>query len=176
MPKWTERSIGGLVVRELFQRRVLAVPNCCWTGNECDLLVVAPCLRIIDVEIKISRADLRADAGKDKWWHSLGFWYGEKPPRRARDWPHSVWKHYYCLPATVWRDDMLAVIAPTSGVLLIREARNGAPYIDSIRRARPNPDAKPIDARQAIDIARLAGLRMWDALAEIDRATARLAA
>ena len=59
---WTERSIGGLVVRQLFQRRVLAVPNCCWTGSECDLLVIAPCLRIIDVEIKISRADLRADA------------------------------------------------------------------------------------------------------------------
>ena len=77
--------------------------------------------------------------------------------------------------AAVWRDDMLAVIAPTSGVLLIRDARNGVPHIDSIRRARPNPDAKPVSAAQAIDIARLAGLRMWDALAEIDRATARLA-
>jgi len=167
VPKWTERSIGGLVVRELFQRRVLAVPNCSWTGYECDLLVVEPGLRLIDVEIKISRSDLLADPRKDKWWRSAGgLWHGSA--RQPRDWPPQVWKHYYVMPAAVWEDGC-CMLPAKSGIVLIHEHRDGRPYLKVLRRCRVNPDAKPIDHVQAINIARLAGLRMWDALRDLDR-------
>ena len=43
---------------------LVMVPNCYWTGDECDLLVVRNDLRLVDVEVKISRSDLKADAGK----------------------------------------------------------------------------------------------------------------
>ena len=71
---------------------------------------------------------------------------------------------------------MLDAVSPRSGVLLIHERRDGQPYLKVLRRCRANPDAKPIDAHQAIAIARLAGLRMWDAMRELDSATARRAA
>lgn len=80
-------------------------------------------------------------------------------------WPPRVWKHYYCMPKEIWRDDLLAVIAPVSGVLLVHSMS-----IVSLRRAKCNRDAKPIDAEDAIDIARLAGLRMWDAFDQRDAA------
>lgn len=74
---WSEHAIARALVRQTFNRKYLVVvPNCNWTGHECDLLVVTENLRIIDVEIKISRADLKADAKKEKWWHRehLGYW------------------------------------------------------------------------------------------------------
>jgi len=169
--KWSERQIAGYLARITFQRKHLIVPNCNWTGNECDLLVVTPNLRIIDVEIKISRADLRADAAKDKWWHPRPWRrHGEPQPQRTpRVWPPRVWKHFYCLPKEIWTPELFVGMAPVSGVLLIRDAGPGVFHISCVRKSRPNRDAEKIDAEDAIDIARLAGLRMWDAYAEVDR-------
>jgi len=168
MTVWTERSVGRLIVRVLFQRRVLAVPNCTWTGDECDLLVVEPRLRLIDVEIKVCRADLVADGRKDKWWRGWTWGAGGRVRGARRTWPQSVWKHYYCLPAEVWSDGLLDVVSPASGVLVIETVR-AAPRIRVVRRVTANRDAKPISPADCVDIARLAGLRMWDALAEVDR-------
>lgn len=68
--KWSESNIARALALQVFARKYLVmVPNCNWTGYECDLLAVAPDLRIVDIEVKISRADLKADAKKDKWWH-----------------------------------------------------------------------------------------------------------
>lgn len=172
MKAWTEASIGAWLCRHTFQRKLLVVPNCYWTGDECDLLAVSENLRLIDIEIKISRADLKADRDKDKWW-SRGFgsfrdgkW--ESPPATAKQWPRSIWKHYYCMPAAVWKPELLAVIAPVSGVLLC-EGEGRTAMIRSVRKAKPNRDAKAISAADAIDIARLAGLRMWDAYTALER-------
>ena len=62
---WSENLIAATLARQIFHRKhLVVVPNCSWPGSECDLLVVTPSLRIIDVEIKISRADLLADTKK----------------------------------------------------------------------------------------------------------------
>jgi hypothetical protein len=195
---WSENSIAGALARQTFNRKYLVVvPNCNWTGHECDLLVVTENLRIIDVEIKISRADLKADAKKEKWWHRerLGYWPTvselrhnprqnelrlEREYRRARykstlkDWPRKVWKHYYALPKEIWRPELLAALpSAQSGVLLLD--RNGYPRpvgqamrVDCVRRAAPNRDAAPISPAAAVDIARLASLRMWDAYERLE--------
>lgn len=66
---WNEGMIARAISLQTLNRRcVLLVDRCNWTGNECDVLAVTVDLRVIDVEIKISRADLKADAAKDKWW------------------------------------------------------------------------------------------------------------
>lgn len=132
-----------------------------------DLLVVAPCLRVIDVEIKISRADLKADKDKDKWWrYPQGYWPRDQRDamRTPREWPRKVWKHYYAMPAEIWRDDLLEHVQPASGVLLLHPPRHGdVVRVQSVKRAQPNRDAVALDASAIMQLARLTSLRMWDA-------------
>lgn len=186
--KWTERAIAAALAQQTFNRKylVVVVPNCNWTGYEADILAVTENLRLIDVEIKISRADLRADARKSKWWHSQ--YVGQ--PRRVdefnatgrlvryrhlyaqqfelRTWPSRVWKHYYALPAEIWTDDLLPSLgSAASGVLLLTEDAAGL-RISCRRPAKPCRDADKLSSAAAIDLARLTSLRMWDAYRTVD--------
>lgn len=196
---WSENSIARALARQTFNRKYLVVvPNCNWTGHECDLLVVTENLRIIDVEIKISRADLKADAKKEKWWkrEHMGYWPTVTEMRHSllsndlalfrrerrgrykntpKDWPDKVWKHYYAVPKEVWRSELLdALPNQNSGILLLN--RDGYPRpvdddmrVECLRRATPNRHAPPISPAAAVDIARLASLRMWDAYARLEQ-------
>jgi hypothetical protein len=169
---WTAAMIARAIALQTLNRRcVLLVDRCLWTGYECDVLGVTVDLRIIDIEIKISRADLKADAEKDKWWHrQFGHWspvqqrYVEPDPV-PRAWPPKVWKHYYAMPADIWKPELMDCLpSPNSGVLLMRRQDRGAPVVATCaRRAKPNRDAERLTPQQAIDIARLANLRMFDA-------------
>lgn len=163
---WTEKTIGRAISRQLFNNSALVVvPNCTWTGYECDVLVVERNLRLIDIEVKISRADLKADAKKDKWWRRVS--WGEGPPHR-QPWPPKVWKHYYAMPKDIWKPELAECIPAASGVLLLsapgkESAITGNLVIRVERQAKPNRDAEKISPQSAIDIARLASLRMWEA-------------
>lgn len=179
--KWTEAAIARAICRQTLQRRcVVLVDRCNWTGHEADVLGVTMDGRLIDVEIKVSRADLRADARKDKWWRHIG-WRPvnvptptgrrlAEPIRERAEWPRRVWKHYYCLPRELWDDALLdALPSPASGVLLITEGSHG-PVISCRRRATPCRDADRLRPEQILDVARLANLRMWDAYERAERA------
>ena len=134
---------------------------------------------------QISRADLKADAAKAKWWHQR--YVGAprrveehdergRPIRRRniyarefelRTWPPKVWKHYYAMPADIWSDDLLGSLgSPASGVLL---ADAGGVRIRVRRPAKPCRGAEPISPAAAVDIARLASLRMWDAYERLEQ-------
>lgn len=170
MMGWNEHAIAGAIARQtLASKCVVLVDNCNWTGHECDVLAVTTDLRIIDVEVKISRADLKADARKDKWWHRQWGHYNpatqryDTPPPVARVWPPKVWKHYYALPADIWKPELIDCLpSAASGVLLLKDA-GGDVRVTCWRRATPNRDAARLEAAQVMDIARLANLRMWDA-------------
>ncbi|WP_159711595.1 hypothetical protein [Geminicoccus flavidas] len=196
--KWSETSIGRALALQFFNRKYLCVvPNCNWTGHECDLLAVTENLRLIDVEIKISRADLKADAKKEKWWRRdfIGYWPTVTEMRHSwlsndltlfsrerrsrykstpKDWPDKVWKHYYALPKEIWTPELLdALPNQNSGILLLDKhgyLRRAGEFmtVTCLRRATPNRDAKPISPAAAVDIARLASLRMWDAYHRLD--------
>ncbi|MEI2416194.1 hypothetical protein V8Z80_08420 [Orrella sp. JC864] len=194
---WSEQSIARALATQFFNRKYLCVvPNCNWTGYECDLLAITENLRIIDVEIKISRSDLKADAKKDKWWRRehIGYWptvtelrhhprldklVEQRVYRRPRykstpkDWPSKVWKHYYALPKEIWTPELLdALPNQNSGILLLDQDSTCRAWegirVTCLRRATPNRDAKPISPAAAVDIARLASLRMWDAYRRLD--------
>lgn len=175
---WSESIIIRTISRQVLQSKcILLVDNCNWTGHECDVLGVTQDLRIIDIEAKISRADFKADAKKDKWWRRLT--YAEAQERGVSMWdfkgdplqhPQKVWKHYYAMPAEIWKPEMLSMAAsPASGVILLRE-RGGLITASVERRAVPDPNAERLTAESAIDIARLANIRMWEAYGA-DRAT-----
>ena len=178
MVAWSERLIAGEIARQTLARKcVVLVDNCNWTGHECDVLAVTTDLRVIDVEVKISRADLKADAGKDKWWHRQWRRYNpttqgyDKPPDVLREWPPRVWKHYYALPKDIWKPDLLDCLpSRASGVLLLCDQGEGRPLLVRCeRRATPNKSASRLTPAQAMDIARLANLRMWEAYRDAER-------
>lgn len=187
MTDWNEGLIARAISLQTLARKcVVLVDNCNWTGHECDVLGVTTDLRIIDVEVKISRADLKADAKKDKWWHRQHLGYAPDvevrdstgrlirvtrerlEQRTARPWPVKVWKHYYAMPADIWKPELLDCLpSPASGILLLRQQEvrfiGQAPItVECIRRSTPNKDAAKLKPEQVMDIARLANLRMWE--------------
>ena len=182
---WNERVITTAIARQVLNRRcLLLVDRCIWTGYECDVLGVTQDLRIIDIEVKISRADLKADADKDKWWRNFSWTLQGgryvQPERQPRPWPHKVWKHYYALPESIWKPELLeAIPSPHSGVILLKQVqqfRNAIPITVARvkRRAHPNKDASRLTAEEVLDIARLGNLRMWNAYEELSSAASQL--
>ncbi|EED68356.1 hypothetical protein SR914_25425 [Comamonas testosteroni] len=177
MSEWSEFKIARAISLQTLARKcVVLVDNCSWTGHECDVLGVTTDLRIIDVEVKISRSDLKADAKKDKWWTRLT--YGECQARGlpifsrgdAVTHPRKVWKHYYALPREIWKPELLTCLpSKASGVLLLWEA-GGQLQVSCERRATPNRDAERLKPEQVMDVARLANLRMWDAYNRMEKA------
>lgn len=180
---WNEHLIARAISLQTLARKcVVLVDNCNWTGHECDVLGVTTDLRIIDVEVKISRSDLKADAKKDKWWKSLT--WSEKlaaglDPKNRELWdrrdpvehPRKVWKHYYALPADIWKPELLDCLpSKASGVLLLSEHSSGRIDVTCARRATPNKDAYRLTPEQVMDIARLANLRMWESYYLLDTA------
>jgi hypothetical protein len=166
--KWSEGQITrAIAMQTLAKKCVVLVDRCNWTGYECDVLAVTTDLLIIDVEVKISRADFKADAAKDKWWHRPSWaWKEPRPPALHREWPPKVWKHYVAMPRELWTDALFDFMpSPKSGLLLVSEQRGSATpvAVTCARRAVPNKDAGRLTPAQAVDIARLANLRMWDA-------------
>lgn len=171
---WNEFLMARSIQRQVLKRAcVVLVDRTTWAGHEADVLAVTGNLRLIDIEIKISRADLKADASKSKWWQTYWPWshrdlhYCLPAPLQ---WPARIWKHYYALPADIWKNDLLAALpSPASGVILLDG--EDAHLARVVRRSTPNRNAEPITAEQALDIARLANLRMWDAYAQLARAS-----
>ncbi len=160
---WTEARIANGLAQSFENRSVLVVPNTSWTGSEADLLMVARNLKLIDLEIKISRSDLRADKQKSKWFSYRSWRHRVMVREWTQTWPRLIWKHYYAIPSSIWDEALLPVLPPISGVLLLTmDARmRGGLRIDVARKAKPNKEAKPITPAEAVDLARLTGLRYW---------------
>ena len=145
---WSEEKIATTLARQIFQRKCLVVvPNCSWTGDECDLLAVTKDLRVIDVEVKISRSDYRADAKKDKWFeHWTGSWNTpmHQRVRTPRQWPRKAWKHYYAMPKAIWKPEM-ADQRPSenSGIILLNGSSDFP--MGNLSRIQIKPAAVEID-------------------------------
>lgn len=178
---WTEKTIAAeLALNHFACRHLVVVPNCNWAGHEADLLVVTKALKLLDFEIKISRADFKADSKKGKWFESVDT--GIDIPTAIFDrntkcsfsylrrqivsipklHPMNIWKHYYVMPEEIYDpslDDLAA--SPASGIILLHDI-GGKVVFQEIRKAKGNRDYSPITAQQTLDIARLASLRLWN--------------
>lgn len=163
--KWNSSLVTRIIFDRVFKSTcMVAVPNCYWTGYEADLLLVEKGMRLIDVEVKISRSDLKADLKKDKWWQHPS--WRSPGPSQLREWPPKIWKHYYALPKSIWKADLFDSIPANSGVLLLHDDRY---RIDVERPAKPNRDAARVEPQDAVQLARLSNFRLWDAYTEIAR-------
>jgi hypothetical protein len=179
--KWTAREIARTLYIHAFKHKhLVVVPNCYFPGSECDILVVRTDLRMIDVEIKISRSDLKADAQKDKWfdhwtWEDGCPWLPmeQRPAPTKRSHPKRIWKHYYAMPAEIWTPELEEFIQPASGVVLLKDHKT-QPFAVIHRQAKPSKDASKISMEELCDVARLSTVRMWESFGEVDQARRKL--
>lgn len=177
-PVYTAERICAALARKTFRGALCVVDRCTRLGSECDLLVVTRNLRAVDVEVKISRADLRADRKKDKWFERRRWDASTRSMKEGapRDWPQNVWKHYFAVAAPIWHDDLLEHCPPKSGVVTVQLRPDGSlHHITVRRRCTANKANTPLTAEVVVDIARLASLRMWDAYRERDQRIGRAA-
>lgn len=170
--KISELTLAAALARGYFDDCLCSLDNCQQTGFETDLLVVDKRMRVIDVEIKLSRADLKRDRDKSKWRYE---W--KTNPKNGRptlqrvqsetpaDWPAGAWKHFVAAPAEIWNDKLFAHMSPASGLLLI-EDRTPEPAHWRVllhRKAQPNKAVKPLAIDAMRQIARLQTFRLWAA-------------
>lgn len=182
--EWTEKSIAAeLALNHFKMRHLVTVPNCNWAGYEADLLVVTKALKVLDFEIKISRADFKADAKKGKWFDRIETgrripvstfnkntgrtmsYMSRETVNVPRLHPRNIWKHYYVMPEEIYNeslDDLAA--SPASGILLICTLDGGRVRFREVRKAKANKDYHAITPIQVLDIARLASIRMWNSI------------
>lgn len=166
---YNERDIARYLAMYVYKNKsIIVLPNTYFTGNECDILVVHSNLKLIDIEIKVSRADFKADINKDKWWMSGDLIPDELNPNRKirekklREWPRKTWKHYYCMPHEIWKESLEEFLPSSrSGIMLIKKDRVTGFKITILKNAKPNPKAKIIEIEDVFNIARLSGIRMW---------------
>ena len=132
-------------------RQNLIVPNVYWglSGmHECDLLVVSKAGYLTEIEIKITRADLRADKKK---WHN-------HESRRIK-------RLFFALPH--YLEHCLHMVPERAGIILVTPAAKTGlwenhPRCLEIRKAQRNKAAGKITDSDRYKIARLGALRIWN--------------
>lgn len=140
-----------LALASWFDYRVnLIVPNVHWGRNmhECDLLMISKAGYATEIEIKISRADLRRDMKK---WH-------------RHHGGHQIKYLYFAMPAEL---EASAELVPAhAGIILIRSDEGldyeRAPRCRQLRPAVVNKGANKMSDRDQYKVARLGALRIWN--------------
>lgn len=147
--KITTLEMECAVAQFLGVRRNLIVPNVNWGMNlhECDLLVATQAGYLWEVEIKVSRADLKKDAEKRHGHRS-----------------HRIKHLYFAIPK--YLEHCIEFIPEHAGILVVEryegnEWRDAGVRARQIRKPATNHCA-PISANERYQLARLGALRIWD--------------
>lgn len=158
---WTADRIARILQQNTFKAHAV-IPNCYWPGDECDLLVVDDQRRLLDVEIKISRADFKADAAKSKWWDRVR--WNRPDVGGPREWPRRVARHYFAMPADIWKDDLVKSL-PSQACGIILVGKHSA-WVE--RRAKANPEPYVLTADDLHDLLRASMVRIWSGVSLVD--------
>jgi len=135
-----------------FNYRVnLIVPNVSWgmSIHECDLLIVSQAGYLTEVEIKVTKADLKADAKK---------WHGHES--------RIIKRLFFALPD--YLENCIDMVPERAGIILVRpkdNVRGVYPYrprCKEIRPAQRNKAAGKLGDTDRYKVARLGALRIWN--------------
>jgi hypothetical protein len=122
------------------------VPNIGWGLNihECDLLIVTAAGYATEIEIKISKADLKKDLSKKHGHHS-----------------NKIKKLFFAIPENL--ESCIDLIPPRAGIYIIRKNENMryGHYVEKIRDAMQNENCKPLDEKEMKQLMRLGTMRIW---------------
>lgn len=137
-----------IAVARFFNIRMnLSVPNISWGMglHECDLLICTVRDYFIEVEIKVSKADLKADKKKNHHHFST-----------------KIRRLYFALPKKMLEKDGVEELIPSwAGIISVGESEVGN-YTKIERKAKINPNAMPLTLTEKYEFARLGTLRIWD--------------
>jgi hypothetical protein len=143
-------------------RTNVIVPNISWGMGlrECDLLVLTPAGYFYEVEIKVSRADLRADFKK----------------RHRHNW--GARRFYFCVPERMADcQELIAAEYPRAGLLLAcgRWSSTGNKWWRSIKIQKPaviNSAAQKFGDYERQRVLHLGCMRIWTLKAHLQKARA----
>ncbi len=141
-----------IALSSYFDYRVnLIVPNVHWGMDihECDLLMVSRHGYCTEIEIKVTKADLKADAKKRHGHRSNKIKY-----------------LYFALPD--YLENAAEFVPARAGIILIRPSMSSAdpayvrrPQCRTLRPAVVNKGAQKMTDRDQYKVARLGALRIW---------------
>ncbi len=142
-PKITTAEMEYLVARFLNWRVNMIVPNVTWgmDVHECDLLVATRAGYLWEVEIKVTKADLKKDALK-----------------RHQHRSDKIKHLFFAIPS--YLEDCVELIPERAGVILVSPRSDGG-YVRKLREPHTNPAARPISESARYTLARLGAMRIW---------------
>lgn len=139
-------EIECLVARLWGYRQNIIVPNISWGAglHECDLLVLSKAGYATEVEIKISRSDLKKDASKG---------HGHESDR--------IRYLYFALPEKLLT--CLEFVPQRAGVIAIRPylGREDGFYAEVVRQPEINTHARKWSDRERSNLGRLGCMQIW---------------
>ncbi len=118
----------------------MIVPNVWWGlgfNHECDLLVCTKGGYCTEIEIKISKADLKRDGLKR---------HGHGGPRIRRV--------FFAIPERLLDHEQL--IPETAGIITVKDY-----WGKIVRNAMVNKEARPLNGEEHLHLGRLASMRIW---------------
>lgn len=136
-----------IAVARLFGvRRHVIVPNASWgmSLHECDLLIIRNTGYAVEVEIKVSKADLKKDALKRHGHNS-----------------NRIKELYFAVPDKLY--DAAVEYAPERAGIITVEHWEHYPFVEGSvkRKAVLNVLARPLNEDEIRTAMRLAGMRIW---------------
>ena len=145
-------------VSRYFNPRIhLIVPNISHGMNlhECDLLVMNGRNYGVEVEIKISKADVKKDLEKGHGHHS-----------------NRIRRLFFAIPEYLYTEDVIALIPERAGIFVIQPRKKILGHYESFyylspkcilkRNAKINKSARPFTDSERLEMGRLGMLRYWN--------------
>ncbi len=162
MSKLNSADIEVAIANYFKPRTHLMVPNISWGMglHECDMLILNGSNYAVEVEIKISKSDIKKDLEKKHGHNS-----------------NRIRRLFFAIPEHLNKPDVIELIPERAGILVVSErlpVYQSLPYGDPniisyymqprctvIRNAKINKAARPFTAEERIDMGRLGMLRYW---------------
>jgi hypothetical protein len=124
MSDWTTDRVREVLLKHLDPIKELVMTEFQIDGGQCDVVKISRSGYATEYEIKVSRADWRADVAKDKW-------------RDAR--PH-IRRFFYVVPSELIDErlgafDVPSWVQPTQGIIVAYRTRAGFDAVKCVRAA-----------------------------------------
>jgi hypothetical protein len=140
----TEFEIQIALANYFNPTKVLIIPNLTTycMGREIDLLVLTKSLYAYEIEIKVSKADLRRDEKKKHPYHKM-----------PGDLTRKLW---FAMPESM--GDCIDLVPTFAGIFLVD--KHG--FVSNLREATVNKLAKKWSMENAYHLAELGTMRLWN--------------
>lgn len=135
-------------------RQNLIVPNVSWgfLNYEADLLIIKPSRYVIEIEIKISKSDLKNDKKKKKYrWN----WYLQ----------NKIKLFYVLIPSDLYsgkEQETLDILPPNAGLLTAYYSNvYDRWYCSCVKSPIVNRNAEKLSDHEYMTLLKLAAMRIW---------------